>query len=502
MTIFQRIKHNSFFGFFIFTCSVFLTLSSCKKDLTSLIGGGLQPDDEFIYAVFNDTDESLNLIAYTIADVPNVTSGQNRYALGSYKDETFGMIRVDLISQLDEYILSDTVDQIFDIDSVILVLVYHSAYPFDPNSLMDPFTISIGELLEPVWSGPESLNAVYYSNDFRHQKNGGGTVLSNWTVYPNLRDSIVDPNDTTGETKIHIPFLRIPIYADDNKDPRGKDFAQRLLEASRRTQAIDSGRTNEFLSEITGLYIEAHPETENGKGSIINFDFSGSRLRPGIQVFYRKTAEDTASSIKDYVLDFPRSMTYNYIEIDRSTQSANLANQINKTDTALGQEMVFLQSFYGSLVRVEMPNIREIAKLAGDNHRMVINQASLVLNTSPNGPAGRFTPSPSINVNHLETFDTTINEIDRQLWRIRNIRDHQLETGGRYNSNRQEYRIFLTRHIQNLLLNPDAENFPLTIHSDSRFVFPDITSIFGPGLPLDDPRRMRLEIVYSLLPKD
>jgi len=490
MTIFQRIKINSFFGLFIFTCSVFLTLSSCKKDLTSLIGDGLQPDDEFIYALFNSTDESLNLIAYTVADVPNITSGQDRYALGSFKDEIFGTIRVDLISQLEELSRSDIVDQIFDIDSVILVLVYHSAYPFDPNSPMDPFTISIGELLEPVLQTPDSWNAEYHSDRITPQKNGGRTVLSNWTVYPNLRDSIVDPNDTTGETKIHVPFLRIPIYADDNKDQRGKDFAQRLLEASRRTQALDSAPINEFLSEITGLYFEAHPETENGRGSIVNFDFSVN-LRPGIQVFYRKTWEDTASFIKDYVLDFPGAMTYNYIEINRNTQAPILVNQIEKIDTTLGQEMVFLQSFFGSLVRVEMPNIRDFAKLAGDYHRMVINQASLVLNTSPHGPAGRFTPTPSVNIFRQVTADS-----------ITFTRDHHLEIGGGYISNREEYRLFLTRHIQDLLLDSLADNVPLTIYSNNRFRIPDITSIFGPGLPLDDKRRMRLEIVYSLLPKN
>jgi len=486
MTIFQRIKHNPFFSFFIVACTLLLTFSSCKKDLTSLIGGGLQPDDEWIYAVFNNTDESLRLITYTVADQPGQTNRRDFYALGSFYDETFGVIKVDLISQLYELSTWDTVKEFYEIDSVVLTLIYHSIYPFEENVSMNSFVISIGELLNPVTIDSASLFNVYKSDDFLPQKAGGGTILSNWRVSPNLRDSISipDPNDSAAEIKEHVPTLRIPLYADDNKNIKGKDFAERLLSVSMQNLEL-----NDFLREITGLYIEAHPETQPNYGSVVNFDFTRSFGTPGIKVYYKKTPDDTASSVKEYELDFFGAMTYNYVEIDRATQSPNLANQINQTDTALGLDMVFLQSFFGSLVRVERPDIRDFAKLAGDNHRMIINQASLVLNTSPNGLNGRFTPVPSMNI---------FRQIDTDS--IASLPDHFIELAGGYNSSKQEYRIILTRYIQSLLLDPTIDNVPLTIFSNNRFLLPDITSIYGPNAEGD--KRMRLEIVYSLLPKN
>ena len=496
--------------------------------MTSIIGEGLQPDNEFIGSYFNNTHESLRLVAYTIEDLPGMTSGRNLFALGSFRDANFGAISVDLISQIDEMFRSDTVPADFlGIDSVVMILIYANVYPFQEVSQdLHPFTISIGELVDPVLIGPLTLARTYFSDDFRAQKNGGGTIVSNLEVRPNLRDTLTTfdtilNNDTIvriDTIRSHVPMLRIPIYTSNNPNINGRDFGDRLLRTSAKLLPQSSDTSASFLSEIPGLYIQTHPEQVDGRGNIVNFDFTGNIATPQIRVYYRhtRTISDTLgtrdtiiSRTKLYSIGFWGGMTYNYINIDRSTQSGDLANQINGTDTALGQNMVFLQSFFGSLARVEMPDIHRLSELAftidsvtGDTipMRMVINQASLVLHPSSNG---RFTPTASFGLGILT--DTVINDtimnIDRNIWRSQNIRDHQLTIGGVHDTRRNEYRIILTRHIQNLLLDPDVENPPLTIFPSNRLFFPDITSIYGPGLPVGDNRRMRLEIVYTLLPK-
>jgi hypothetical protein len=509
----MQLKHK----LYLICLSILCVFSSCKKDHTSFIGGDLQPDNEFIFAMYNDEHESLNLIAYTIEDFPGITSGRSLYALGSYKDATFGTMKVDLISQIYEAQTWDSVPAEFAdgmdvdlIDSVILYLVYSSAYPFDANIPLDPMTISIGELVKPTLINDSTPFQTYRSNDDRGGAHVGydpGSVLSHYTLMPNLRDSIVDwDSDSTGETKIRVPTLQIPL-----NNPEGMAYAKKLLETSakRMEKSILPEVEGDlpppsFLRDITGLYIETHPEVMTGRGNILSFDFSGSSgIYPAIWVYYKKPSktendEDTlVSATKQYDLGFWDAMTYNYIEVVPSTRAPILADQLNKNDTTLGQDMVFLQSFFSTMINIEMPDIRNFVNLIDTNTQvMIINQASLVMPTSPNGPNGRFTPTASLNLGHMKNAGTdSVSMTD--------LRDHAVTIGGGYNSSKGEYRIILTRHIQRLLLDPYDEkvpDLPLTIYSNTRHSIPDITSFFGPN-HADRNRRMRLEIVYSVLPK-
>ncbi|MCL2027977.1 MAG: DUF4270 domain-containing protein [Bacteroidales bacterium] len=494
--------------YFVLALALALTLSSCKKDLTSEIGGDLQPSNEYILAAFNGTHDSLNLIAYTIEDVPSVTSHQSTYALGSYRDATFGTITTNIISQIFPLSTYDSIGTILEVDSVVLMLIYSNAHPFKDGQPMDPFVINIGELEEVVEVTDTSHLIPYYSNDNRI--GNGAVILANHRIEPDIRDSILNPNDVTGETKIHVPLLRIPIYADDKKNNDGKTFGHSLLDAYKTTFG-DASMTNKFLEKIKGLYIETLPEETPGSGNIINFDFSGSVYSPGIIVYYQttgKTADGEADSIVSRTKEFGFGetdarfplMIYNYINIDRSSQAPELTNQLNKSDTTLGQNMVYLQSFFGSLVRVEMPNIRGFANdtnIVKSDQTLVINQATLILNTAPNGANERFTPTPSLGITYQKTTDSMFN-----------LRDHSVAIGGGYNSDKGEYRIILTRHIQNILANSDEEllknkqipNIPLTIFPNSRASIPDITSIIGPS-EINGDKRMRLEIIYSIVPK-
>jgi hypothetical protein len=457
-------------------------LPSCKKDLNSIIGVGLQPSDEYVYAVFDDTSAYLRLVSYTVEDNPEVTSGRPSYALGSYHDASFGTLTANIVTQVYDLSTRDSVPEIYQVDSAFLVLIYGDAYPFDENLYVHPITISIGELERGLDLDSFSMYREYYSNDDPYEKFGvkTGSVLSNYTFVPNLRDTILDPTDTTGEAKLRVPYLLVPL--DVNNYPR------KLLETSRSAAMRDSHQQTYFLEAITGLYLETHPQTMQNYGNVVNFDFSGGYgLSPGIKIYYSTPAvteggEDTiVSREKDYIFQFDGSMLYNYIEIDRTTAtSPDLQNQL--ADSTLGEDKVFLQSFYGSMFRVEMPDIREFAKIANGKN-IVINQACLVMNAFSND---HFTPASILNPVHRKD-DTT----------MFGLRDSYI--GGYFNQNKSEYRIYVTRHIQNLLLNPDAENFPLTIYSNARHYFPDITTIYGPSKAHGD-RRMRLEVVYSVLP--
>jgi len=530
MTVFQHISKRFSSRFFVLVLSAALIFKACSPDLVSEIGGGLQPEDEFIGAHFNNTHESLRLVAYTIADLPSMTSGRSFFALGSFNDPNFGTVTVDLITQIDEMFRWDTVRPIYQIDSVVIVLAYLNVYPFQRvGDDLDPITISIGELNEPTLIDPLTLSRTYFSNE---QPRGGfspGSIVSELTVQPNFRDSvflrydtIVNNGDTTLQPVMErIPILRIPIYGAEGSilgNTPGREFGRRLLETSLRNLPRSDLSEPSFLGEIPGLYFQTHPETRPGRGNVVNFDFTANVIPPQIRVHYRfmgRNYDNTEDSVhvatKLYSVGFWDAMTYNYVHFDRTTASQDLIDQLATPGNAVsGQNMVFLQAFFGTLVRVEMPDIRRLSELAVDPEtgapmRMVINQASLVLNPAPNGDR-RFTPIPSLGIGFLDTvrINDSIMDVDRYFWRSQPTRDQGVAIGGVLDNRRDEYRIILTRHIQNLL-SLDEESFteanqPLTIFPANRLIFPEISAILGPpAQPTGE--RMRLEIVYSLIPK-
>jgi hypothetical protein len=185
-------------------------------------------------------------------------------------------------------------------------------------------------------------------------------------------------------------------------------------------------------------------------------------------------------------------LNYNYIEIDRSTASPDLTEQL-AGDTTKGENRVFLQGNYGSLVRVEMPDILNFVKMA-EGKNIVINQACLVMKTQSNGS---FTPAPAIWIGNRKTTDTTAVLVD--------LLDATSYIDGVYNTSKSEYRFYITRHIQELLRSADPEkNIQLTLFSSSNAQFSstrniDITTIYGPAKAHGD-NRMRLEVVYTILP--
>jgi len=519
MTVFQHISKRFPSRFLVLILAFAVIFKACSPDLTSEIGSGLQPDGEFIGAYFNNTHESLRLIAYTIPDLPGMTSGGSFFALGSFNDPNFGTVSVDLITQIDEMFRWDTVRNIYAIDSVTILFTYLNVYPFQAtDDELDPIIISIGELNEATLIDPFTLARTYFSNE---QPRGGfvdGSIVSGLTVRPNLRDSVTtfdtimnaDTITRIDTITLRVPTLRIPLYGTHDKpnNPGGYEFGRRLLETSMRHLPRSDLSEPSFLGEIPGLYFRTHPETMPGRGNIVNFDFTNNVIAPQIRVYYRFVAgqksdgsDSIVSTSKLYAAGFWDGMTYNYVHFDRP---AGFEERFG--DPIAGRDRLFLQSFFGTLVRVEMPDIRRFQEITGDTMHMVINQASLVLNPAPNGDR-RFTPITSLGIGILTDtlINDTIMQADRRFWQSQPLRDHGLAVGGSLDTRRDEYRIILTRHIQHLLTDPEAENHTLTILPTNRFLFPDISMILGPPeCPSEDPaanRRMRLEIVYSLIPK-
>lgn len=488
---------NIFKTFYIvlFSCMIGAFASSCKKDIAAILGAKIQPEDENIngYRISSDSLECLQIAAYTVIDDTVVTSGKSNYALGSYYHPKFGTMTANIITQLFEYNTSDTVrynQAGWKIDSVVLYLSHLNAYPFREGTPMEKMTVSIKELVDYDTVSSASLTRVYYNNQDRAR---AGLVLGDqagnpieWkTIEPNLRDSMPDPDDSTQK----IANTAIPIHLNHY-------YGEKLLLAC-LTRAAEDGNENVFMrAGVPGLYIEAKKLSAGEKGNIINFDFYTNK--PLITVYYSKP-EDTVSTEKIFSLNFSGSMTYNYIQADHTTaenystawQTIGKDAEYGEEDKTLGDEQVFVQSFFGSFFRIELSDsIRKFRQLMKDKHQgkeIIINQACVIMKVISDENT-LFSPPSGLDMRNYVRSDS-----------VETMRDHSFFTGGSYNENRSEYRLYLTRHIQKLLLDETAENHPITVFSTDRTSLPTLVGIHGPKAA-DPNKRMRLEIVYSVLP--
>jgi hypothetical protein len=470
MNSFQTKRHrflkylSCFFGLLVFGIAVV----SCKKDLTSTIGGGLQPDDEFIGAFFNDTAACLNLVAYSVQEDSAITSGFSSYALGSYNHPTFGTMTANIVTQVSDITGPDT-DTVAYIDSVVLEMQWDNnlAYPFEKDVKMAPITISIGELdyNEALNVVDDTERKVFFNTTKPFPYDNSFSVFPENQIDPNrFFDSIMDPNDSSA--KITVPVARLLL---------SNAYGQKLLDASKSTK---DSTINAFIREIPGLYFQSKAVQSGQPGHIINFDFYDNA--PVITVYFHRKETDTAPTLKSYQLG--NNVTYNYIEYDRSLADANFTAQL-AGDTALGEQKVFLQACGSSSINVLLSDsIRNLKNIAGGKP-IVINLATLVLKVDPQ--SGGFTPPAQLELKGF-TDTTSITLID----------EDRLTLGGSFDKNKSEYRFFITNYVQQLLLNENLENYPLKIFSS--YAIPDLAVIFGPKAAPHD-KRMRLEVVYSVV---
>lgn len=445
-----------------------IILSSCQKE-PDLIGMSLQSENEKLGVGF---DTSIAINAYSVFDDSLRTDNYSANLFGTFNDPVFGTTSASIFTQLRLSTLNPSFPSTATLDSLVLYLPYSGSYSVSNNSSSrpNPLQLKVYEVGQKMY-----IDSVYYSNRFLYINEN---ELASLTFTPKPNDSVTIDGVKTAAT------LRIKLNT-----TAGKNLGMNLLNSANLSYLADNDVFTKFFK---GICIKAFPlnTMQANKGSILYFNLLTASAR--MSLYYKKTAIDTAVNIYDFNINdkcskFTNFNHYGYIGTN-STLASNIDFQkqlgLNSfpKDTTLGQQKLYLQSMGGVKVNFKFPNLRDLIK----NKKVTINEAVLVIkNMEPDDLS-----SPPSMLTILKKL------ADGKTAFLPDIYEGSSFFGGTYNTTKREYRMRITRYLQNMLNTTDID-YGLVMLIDSRRTTANRFVFKGTDKSLTN--CMKLELKYTVI---
>lgn len=422
-----------------------ILVSSCNDEINS-IGLDLLGEE-----LGNRYTDSTTVVAYSVVEDSISTKNLLNNVVGYVNDPVFGTTRAGIASQ---FLLSGNSVDFGDspvLDSIVLCLKYTGYY----GDTLSPVVIRVHELTEKL----DSENSYFHNSEVAYDPTDL-TASGNFTLYPKPNTSLFI-DTATKESHIRIPLA--------------ESFGYHFL--NNKEQMANASSFGDFFK---GLYIVADPTTGTGNLSYVNMTSSLS----GIQIFYTKndkqylyTLTPTSSGVR-----------YNTFEHDFTQGESSFMAQVINTpaDTALGAEKLYVQAGGGVTAKIAFPTIKEEL---GDQ-KVVINKAELVItDISENNP--HFTVPAKLRVSG----------VSKSTGKLVYIPDDEVYTsegyyGGTYNAETKEYRIRITKYIQQLLLNDEYQNH-IYLKVSGAGIRGNRLILSGTNPTGNSDSRLRLEVSYT-----
>jgi hypothetical protein len=412
---------------------------ACEKD------GDLGEDlitlqDSEINVAFTDT---ISIYAYSEIVDSVSTSNLRQNLLGSHLDAVFGTTTASIYTQLrlsqnDVDFGSNPV-----CDSIILTLDYADFY--GDSSVVQ--TINVHEISEDMY-----FDSTYFSND----------TLDVFTTPIGSYTGGFAPNDSSlYDGTIAAPHLRIPLET---------SFADKILAKSGMTELSDN---DNFLDFMKGIFITAQKSTQSG--GFAYFDLTSSLS--GVTLYYHNDS-DTLNyklSINESCSYFSAFNHYNYMEA-----STDLQFQINKMDTMLGMQNLYVQSLGGIKTRFYFPFLKDLSK----DGPIAVQNAELLINVK-SGSDQDYEPLFGLAVVKLDSTGKP-QFIDDYF-------EGSSYFGGDFNEINKQYSFNLNRYIQSILQGNQKE-YGLEIIAKGASIYGNRLIFAGPE---SNDRPFRLKLTYT-----
>jgi hypothetical protein len=439
-------KNFSRFSSGLLLVSIFL-LAGCKNDKSNL-GLEIQPPYDKLNVLSVDT---ATIVAYSQIVDSVKTDETSVSMIGSLVDPVFGQSTAGVYTQLR---LSKTA-QDFGItpfpDSLVLKLDYDGFYG-DSNAVM---TFKVFELAEKIL-----IDTAYYSNQSVEIKT---TLLAQKTFTPDFRSDVIIGEDTLD------PHLRISLT------DITASLAMKLLNSP-----SDSMSTNtSFLNYFYGLYITAEPATSGG--AIIYFDLLSSLSE---MVLYYHNAEDDSLSFQ-YVIN-SNCGRFMHFDHDYSLGNAAFKSQVVEKDSALGQNVCYIQALGGVKTFIRFPYLPNFY----NNGKIAVNEARLFLKCMEADPQLDVAVQlVMVKKNEEGSYDV----LDDQLEGIGYF-------GGYYDKNINGYWFRITAAVQDMMRANDPD-YGYEIYLSGGSVNAERVILTGtdPLAPVSSEDRMKLVITYTTM---
>ncbi len=465
---------------FLFLLVATIIIASCKKETS--IGADLLPPTDLLNARSSDT---FTLLTKTIAD-PSVRSDKlAKNYLGKIIDPIFGTQTAKIVVELDrgDIIYDDTLKvggATYTLDSVVLFLRYNGAY--GDTLIGQDFTVS-------------SINAninesvIYNSDNTTFTANQLLGSATDYKFKPSQKVSLT-PADTFGTSNI------IRINLDNNLA-----FFQNLINLP-AAQLRDSLF---FKNYFPGIIIE-NTSGSNGK-AMAEVDLTN--INSGISIFYKdKYNKNKIMKLNTSILRVVNSVLatkVNAINLFSNNLSSEVQNNI--ASPLLSDSIHYSLSQAGTLVKISLPTIKNIGKVAVNKAVLTITQ--LLQNDSPKNLTTPF------------SFSVLKTDANGKLDFLPKAIQYTEGTGTSdsvFTDNMGNkiiaYKINLTKYIQDILLNTETNSdiYLATYRSggilgsennlfSSTINFGYIPSriIFGGAHHSNPLYRMKLNIIYTEL---
>lgn len=413
----------------------------------------------FVACVDEDSDLGLNIVesadrisgdvfrgadieAHSLRDKALTTSNFRTGVLGSYTDNVFGTTTTAIFSQLSfpNMPLNYQTDN-YVLDSAVLTLAYSGQFSRQDENEIRFIISELGESLYP--------DTVYHADDVISVTN---------VLYDNtqrISKAILRSQTTDSTQGLSLRFVL------------NKEHINRLVR--------DYANNAEFQQIFKGLKIEALPVDMSNGGVMLYLDFL-SPLSHLTLYFKGKEVRKTDRMIFE-------SGSARFIHVNNQFEKAPL-NIFQTDDEAAidGSQKIYVGTLGATQVRLKLSGLDSL-------QTRPINRATLILPVSDdldNNPE----PPRKLAVFYYQHK----NGGDSVLLPISDALVSPQHYGGRYDAVKREYRIRITRHLQNYL-NGNIRSPYLYIVADTRKSTANRVVINGPRAT--DSRKTALEIIYT-----
>ena len=444
----KQIKKVKRFGFTILniiisSLLISIIFISCKKE-PDKIGLDIQPPEDKLKVVLSDTS---SLITYSVMEDSVKTDKLSTNLLGSIYDPVFGKSVASFATQLRMSKAGIDFGSNPQVDSLMLSLVYGGYY----GDLLTQQTLHVYELAEDIF-----FDSVYYSNK-RVQHTD--IDLAHHTFYPRPLDSLTI-NGITIAPQLRIDLSVIsPVLAD------------KIL----NTPEDILSDNDKFVEYFKGLYFETDAVNYGGAVLYLNIISATSSLK----LYYSNDSVD--AQVFELLINenCARFNQYNHFNYDFADQT--FRKQIIFQDTALGDDLIYLQAMGGIKSMIRFPHLTNFTQQS----KLAVNEA--VLYIPNNFSDSEFDAPPNLYLLRL-------NEDGGMVF----LTDYFEGTdyfGGTYDKNNSSYKFRITRFIQSVF-NGEYEDPQLSLSISGASSIANRIVLSGPE-SLN--KKMKLSIVYTQL---
>lgn len=416
---------------------------SCRKE-PDLIGLDLIPESDLLGHEYTDT---VTVIAYTLVEdstksTLTKTDDMIQHLLGSMADPAFGTTTASIYTQ---YLLSREKPDFGEspvADSIILTIPYSGIY----GDTLATQNIKIYEVTDTM-----SLKAAYY---YFSDKQISSEPIGEASFIPNTWFT-----DTINGTAIR-PHLRVPL---------SPAFAQKIF-TTNSTNSNAFSSDPEFVKVFKGIYLTAERASGTESGAIMYLNLTHAQSQ--ITLYYHNAEDDSLS------FEFPINTNcgrFNHYEHYGYEGADPLLLQQIAGDTSAGDDRLFLQSMFGTRIKLQFPYLNALA-----SRKLAIHEAVLMFDGPQTDSTYAIPSTLAVKaVDSLGNFETLPDELEGAVYM------------GTSPKGPNQYRIRIGRYIQQRLMHPERPDYGIHILPGNAWLFANRAEFYGPGSSVS-PLKLRI----------